>query len=69
MDNTLRKIAQFQLVFNEGNETYYIVNRVTKEMSYNIDYQKVENLLIMDRFSFVNGCIQRAGNNLLKKIQ
>ena len=69
MENTLRKVAQFELVHNDENQEYYIKNSITGETSYDLNFERVEILMVLDRFSFVRSCIQRAGNNLLKKIQ
>lgn len=69
MENTFRKVAQFELVHNDENQEYYIKNSITGDTSYNIDFERVEILMVLDRFSFVSSSIQRAGNNLAKKIQ
>ncbi len=69
MENTLRTVAQFQLVYNEEKETYHIRNAITGEESYYINSERVENLMVLDRLSFAQKCIQSAGNNLVKKIQ
>jgi hypothetical protein len=69
MENILRKVAQFQLIYNDENESYYIINTITREMSYDIDFERVNTLMVLDRLSFSQRCIQSAGNNLDKKIQ
>lgn len=69
MENILRKVAQFHLVFNDEKETYFIRNSITGETSYHLDLERAEILMVLSRFSFVSSCIQRAGNNLVKKIQ
>lgn len=69
MENILRKVAQFSLIYNDENKSYYIINTITREISYNIDFEKVNTLMILDRLTFSQRCIQSAGNNLVKKIQ
>jgi len=62
MQKVLRKIAQFQLVCKVEKYDYFIKNIVMEETSFALDKYIAENLLVLDRYQFVNRCIQRAGN-------
>jgi len=69
MTKILREVAQFQLIPDNNGETYFVRNSITDETSYSFCKGKMELLIIIGRYDFVNRCIQRAGNNLQFKIQ
>jgi len=69
MQKVLRKIAQFQLVYEVEKDDYFIKNNLSEEKSFTFGKNIAENLLVMDKYNFLNRYIQRAGNNLQKKIQ
>ncbi len=69
MQKIIREIGQFQLIHDSINNEYSITNSITEESSYKFDDKRVETLLILDTYDFVQRCKQAAGNNLQKKIE
>ena len=68
MKNIVKEVAQFQLIMDAETDKYFIENSITGETSFRFDFVQMENLMMLDRNDFTQRCIQRAGNNLKKKI-